>query len=532
MEVACFFKKLRVPLILWMMLIIASCATGTFARPDAKEYPRTISHAIPQNTKTSLGEALQQPVAAHPGESGFMLLVHGSKSFEMRLALIQAAEKTLDIQYYLVNDDRTAHLLLEAILQAAARGVRVRFLIDNIGLDKVDRMLSMLDGVKNIETRVFNPFVTRDQPFLSRMVGMFTDIGQMTKRMHNKTLISDNQMGIIGGRNLGDEYFDEDKNSNFNDIDILSAGPVTADISHSFDRYWNSDEAFPISVLERPASDPKEIAKIRTTIQQEWAEAQKTEKGKSLLNSRLAERLKNSDVDFIWARGEVIVDAPAKIKEDKEDATSKPLLRFADMAEKAEKEIIIVSPYFVPQEEGTEWLAGLAKKGVKIRVLTNSLASTDVVAVHTGYRRYRQDIVNAGIELYEMKPVNSQRPRQRMLGSTAPPRANLHGKFFIIDRSHLIIGSQNFDPRSDELNTEIALNIHSAALSEKTARLAEDLMSPKNSYEITKEEDGSLAWKSEEKGETKITGRADPKAGFIRRVEVFLLSLLPVENQL
>lgn len=532
MGVTCFLKKLRIPIVLWMVLIITACSTGTFARPDAKEYHRTVSHAIPQSAKTSLGEALKQPIAAHPGQSGFMLLVHGSASFEMRLALIQAAEKTLDIQYYLVNDDKTANLLLEAILQAAARGVRVRFLIDNIGLDEVNRTLSMLDGVKNIEIRVFNPFVTRDQPFLSRVIGIFTDIGQITKRMHNKTLISDNQLAIIGGRNLGDEYFDEDKNSNFNDIDILSAGPATADISRSFDRYWNSDEAFPISVLERPASNPENIARIRAALRQEWAEASKSRSGKRILNARLAEGLKNSDIDFIWAPGEVVVDTPEKIKKDKDVAESKPLLRFTDIAEKAAEEIIIVSPYFVPQKEGTEWLAKLVKRGIKVRVLTNSLASTDVVVVHTGYRRYRREIVEAGIELYEMKPINSQRPRQRMLGSTAPPRANLHGKFFVIDRRHLIIGSQNFDPRSDELNTEIAFHIHSKVLGEKTARLAEEIMSPENSYQVIMNEDKNLDWRSREKGEIKISRHADPKAGILRRIEVFLFSLLPLENQL
>lgn len=499
-------------------------------RPQATEYIRTESFALRHSEKTGLGKALAGGVRAHPGQSGFRILTTGSESLDMRLALIRAAEKTIDLQYYAIHDDVTSNLLLEAILRAAARGVRVRFLIDNITMHDIGDSLSVLDHNKNIDIRVFNPLTTRDQPLLAKIVTPIVDMEQATKRMHNKALISDNQMAILGGRNLGDEYFDANADVGFKDLDILAAGPITDKISHSFDQYWNGKESFPIATINYPATDPKALDKIKIKLKENWDKHLQTADGKRMLESRLAERLKDADVKLTWARVELAADDPVKINKPEEHVVSKPLNRMVNLVDQGRSEFIVVSPYFVPRQVGVDWLSSLVKRGMRVRVLTNSLASTDVVAVHTGYRRYRRDVVRNGIELYEMKAIDNKRPKQRLFGASAPATASLHSKVYVVDRKDVIIGSFNFDPRSIELNTELALIIHSPDLAAQVLQMFNDSISADSSYKVSLD-DRLLTWQTKEKGKAKYYHR-EPKAGLWRRVQLLFISLLPIENQL
>ena len=520
-------------------LMMTGCTgDGLQSRPHANEYKRASSFAIAQSVRTSIGDALAPSIKSHSQKSGFHLLTKGSDSLDMRLAMIRAAEKTLDMQYYAIHDDVTANLLLEALLRAAERGVRIRFLLDNITFDEVAPSLSALDSVRNIEIRVFNPMTTSDQYFPSRITGLFTDLNKATKRMHNKVIITDNQLAVTGGRNLGDEYFDAAADVNFKDLDILAAGPIVSKMSHSFDLYWNSKEAFPVATLRPAETNPEKLAKIKKQLKENWEKQLKTADGKKLLESSLPSRLKDAEIALIWATSELAADDPGKIDKSEEETVSKPMRWMSYLANKGKKEFIAVSPYFVPQQEGVDWLAALVKRGMSVKILTNSLASTDVVAVHTGYSRYRKDVIDSGVELYEMKPISGRRPPQRLFGASAPAQASLHSKVYIVDRKDIVIGSFNFDPRSVDLNTEITLVIHSPALAAQLLKLINDTMLPDNSYRVLTEARNvnnkqveSLVWVTRDKGK-EVRYSNDPKAGIWRNIQLFVTSLLPIEDQL
>lgn len=516
----------------WLLpVLLVMTAAGCRSTIAAREFPQIPSHAIGQDVKTSLGDALAADVAAHRGRSGFRVLKTGSSSYAARLGLIEAAEKTLDLQYYSIHDDLTANLLLEAVIRAARRGVRIRLLIDGINVGEVQDVFSVLDEFKNLEIRVFNPFATRDDGLTGRLMKALTDIDSINYRMHNKALVADNQMAIIGGRNLGDEYFEENTDVTFKDIDILTAGPITADISASFDDYWNNEKAVPIGQLQRPRRDPALRQRLQQALAAEWDRVATTQKGARLLNGRIADRLKDvDDLRLTWARAEVVADKPEKVTRDAGNNTSPPMRRLGRVLAGAKKEFVAVSPYFVPRDEGVAYLQSLRDRGLAVRVLTNSLASTDVVAVHTGYRRYRPAVAKMGVELYEMKPIDGQRPRQRLLGSSAPAAASLHAKVYVADRRDVMIASFNLDPRSIELNTEIAVLIHSPAIAAEMIDMFDEVASPDTSYRILATDRG-IVWRTREKGRM-VDLTSEPQAGFWRGLQTNLMSVLPIEGSL
>lgn len=527
-----FFLCLLLILCLAVAALFAVTMPDELKRPDANDYARHASTAIAQDSSTSLGMALADDEQTHPGQSGFRLLTTGTESLHYRMALIQAAEKSLDLQYYAIHDDVSSNLLLEAVLRAAARGVRVRFLIDSISMKEVGESLSVLDKVKNVEIRVFNPLVTRDQSFISRITGTAADLGKATRRMHNKSMIADNQLAIMGGRNLGDEYFDGNADSNFKDTDIVTAGPVTARLSHNFDEYWNCDDSFPIELIRKPESPRNDVAELKTRLKQRWESELKTEEGRKMLQSDLPHRLKDGEVSLIWARAEVTADKADKV--DDKNAASKPMERIKALLEDAGKEFIVVSPYFVPQKEGVDLLKGLTGRGIDVKVLTNSLASTDVVAVHTGYKRYRKAVLESGVKLYEFKATGGQRPKQRLLGASAPARASLHAKLYVIDRRKVMIGSFNFDPRSISLNTELAVLVDSPQIASQVIEMFNQAVAPRSSYRLEGQGQGDdlrITWITEKDGK-EARFSSDPQAGFWRNVQASLISLLPIENQL
>jgi putative cardiolipin synthase len=513
-----------------LLLLLSGCNTQNVMRPEATSYPRTPSHAVSQNMPTALGHVIHPAVVRNPGQSGFRVLETGTESLALRLAMVRSAEKTIDLQYYGISDDVTSNLLLDAILHAAARGVRVRFLLDDISLRRVSQSLAVLDDNKNIEIRVFNPLSTRHESIPSSLAGLITDSGHAMRRMHNKAMIADNQIAIMGGRNLGDEYFDSDPEVDFKDLDILTAGPITAKISASFDQYWNDKNSFPLAALQNPVKDPDRIQQIKHNMRDKWDQALETATGKQQLNAQLTDRLRQSSFKLIWARAELAADAPFKIDQNKQNATSEPLLSMGELLDKADHEFLLTSPYFVPQDDGVAYLSALVKRGIHVRVLTNSLASTDVVLAHTGYQPYRETLVKNGIDLYELKPANGQRPKQRLLAMSEPAHAALHTKVYVVDGRDVMIGSFNFDPRSIDLNTEIALVIHSPEIAARITRLFAESSKPENSYHLVIK-DQKLNWMTTEKGSDTLY-TSDPKAGFWRRIQAVLMGFLPVENEL
>jgi len=520
---------------------LAACAT----RPPATAFDRPESHALASNEATPLANALAPLERQHPDQSAVRLLPTGTDALQARIALARAATKTLDMQYYIAEEDNTGKLLLGAALYAADRGVRVRMLVDDLNFKDIDQIMAALNSHDKIEIRVFNPYGSTQRSFSERTQNFFTQLGHFTRRMHNKAMIADNQIAIVGGRNLGDEYFSASPTLQFRDLDVFAAGPVTHEISASFDDYWNSSLAYPLRALNKQKFDPSELDKTRDDLRAHWRQQAEPLNAKPLNATPLAQQISREEMGLVWAPTEFHVDSPSKIEHPSDDYKSPPMQRLIDLLKDAQSEFLILSPYFVPHDAGVKALGDLTKRHVRVAVLTNSLAATDAVAVQAGYAPYRIPMLQNGVELYEFKPIQAEgesSPRAGLFGSQS--RASLHAKAYVIDRSILVIGSMNLDPRSAKLNTELALVIHSKPIAEEAAKLFENGISPKVSWQVqlasaavteelrrTGAPQSGLVWITEENGSL-VTYNFDPEAGLYRNAMTGLFMMLPVDKQL
>ncbi|WP_043202212.1 phospholipase D family protein [Paraburkholderia acidipaludis] len=530
-----FARTLRTALALLCATLLAACAT----RPPATALPRETTLALPQTTPTALGTALAAPEAAHPGQSGFRLLATGTDSLQMRIALARAATKTLDMQYYIANEDTTGKLLLGAALYAADHGVRVRMLVDDLNFHDIDSLMAALNTHPMIQIRVFNPYGSAREGMITRTANLFTNLDQFTRRMHNKAMIVDNQLAIVGGRNLGDEYFSASPTLQFTDLDVLAAGPVAAQISASFDAYWNSSVAYPLSALNRQQFDPHELDAARDELRRHWHGNADPYNAKPLNATPLDIQIARHQLDLEWANCSFVADSPEKIA----DAQAAPsgevgaaMQSLLDRIHTAHSSVLAFTPYFVPHDAGVEEVRKLTARGVRVAFLTNSLAATDAVAVQAGYSPYRVPLLRAGAELYEFKEDVPSRGRVSIAGSHS--RSSLHAKAYVIDDETVVIGSLNLDPRSASLNTELALTIDSPVLAHEVAGYFARATSPTHSYHVTLATPAEtaataspLVWTDEEDGMIH-TYNVDPNAGFCRNLLTGLFLLLPVDNQL
>jgi putative cardiolipin synthase len=524
----------------FLLCCTAACLTACATRPPATAFDRELTHALPATADTPLRHALAPLEAKHPQQSGFRVLSSGTDALQMRIALARAATKTLDMQYYIANEDTTGKLLLGAALYAADHGVRVRMLVDDLNFKDIDRVMAGLNSHDNIEIRVFNPFGSAQEGMFERTTNLFTQIGHFTRRMHNKAMIADNQLAIVGGRNLGDEYFSASDTLQFRDLDVLAAGPIVADVSASFDDYWNSSLAYPLRVLNKQKFDAKELDQTRDDLRQHWRTNADPYNARPLNATPLAAQITSEQLGLTWAPAEFKADLPEKIEHPSPDYVSPPMQRLRELMGDARHDFLIVSPYFVPHDAGVQAAGELTHRGIRIAVLTNSLAATDAVAVQAGYSPFRVPLLKAGVELYEFKP-DAQAP-MGFAGSRS--RASLHAKTYVIDHQILVIGSMNLDPRSANLNTELTLVIHSPALANQVAQIFERAIQPTESYHVTLADQTQLAylrsigaplsplvWTDVENGE-KRTYIFDPLAGFYRNALTGLFSLLPVNSEL
>ncbi len=531
----------NIAVIVTMTTLVAACET----RPPATAFDRPESHALASTETTPLATALAPLEKRHPDESAVRLLPTGTDALQARIALARAATKTLDMQYYIANEDNTGKLLLGAALYAADRGVRVRMLVDDLNFKDIDQIMAALNSHDKIEIRVFNPYGSAQRSFSERTQNFFTNLSHFTRRMHNKAMIADNQIAIVGGRNLGDEYFSASPTLQFRDLDVFAAGPVTQEISASFDDYWNSSLAYPLRALNKQKFDARELDKTRDDLRKHWREQADPLNAKPLNATPLAQQIAREEMGLVWAPTEFRVDSPSKIEHPSDDYKSPPMERLVALLKDAQSEFLILSPYFVPHDAGVKALAGLTKRRVRVAVLTNSLAATDAVAVQAGYAPYRIPMLQNGVELYEFKPIQVEgesSPRAGLFGSQS--RASLHAKAYVIDRSILVIGSMNLDPRSAKLNTELALVIHSKPIAEEAAKLFENGISPKVSWQVqlasaavteelrrTGAPQSGLVWITEENGSL-VTYNFDPEAGLYRNAMTGLFMMLPVDKQL
>jgi len=503
-----------------VLLLTGGCAT----LPE--NFDRPITHAYTDTDNTGLGKGRREEKIAHPGESGFRLLEDGLDAFVARAALSQYAERSIDAQYFLIHNDLVGKLFIDQLLKAADRGVRVRLLVDDYDLEGRDIGAAILDSHPNVEVRLFNPFSRK----AGRTRQLFTRLGSVTRRMHNKSFIVDNQKVILGGRNIGDQYFEADPDIAFGDLDVLAMGPLVREVSDAFDLYWNNELAYPVSVLIDEPPAPDEIEKRMQLLNDFIAEQEESAYMQALKNSELASQIREGRVQFSWGDAVVIYDQPEKLKHgfDKTEYHLTPQLK--PYVEDVKNELILFSPYFVPGKKGTAFLTQLSRQGVRVRILTNSLASLDHDFVHAGYSKYRKDLLRAGVELYEVN-IKMSKGQFKEKAETKPI---LHAKSFVFDRKQTFIGSLNLDPRSIVHNTEIGVVITVPEIAEgmadwfdqNVARLAFRL-----ALETDENGNDKIVWHGRENGE-QVTYDRDPHTGFWKRFFVGFLRFLPIESQL
>ena len=518
------FDRIIILLALMAVFMIGGCAT----LPE--DFERPVSHAYTDTDDTTFGKSIQDDKAARPGESGFLVLGSGLDAFVARAVLAESAERSIDAQYYLYHNDLVGKLFTSYLVRAADRGVRVRLLVDDMDLAGRDLGAAVLDSHPHMEVRIFNPFSRKT----SRTSQFVTRLGSVTRRMHNKTFTVDNQATILGGRNIGNEYFEADPDLEFSDLDVLAIGPVADEVSTSFDAYWNHELAYPATVLKGREPTPQEIEERRKELKEFFAQQADSEYMQALRNSDLAKNIKKDNVHFAWGKADVIYDQPEKLLHDFGETQYHLSPQLKPYLDSIKEELIIFSPYFVPGKEGTAFLSELSQRGVRVRIFTNSLSSNDVGIVHSGYSKYRKKLLRSGVELYEMNKRMTRKQRKSKKGKTGSSKASLHAKSFVFDRKQVFIGSLNLDPRAVLHNTEIGVVLTSKEIAEGMAKwFDESIEQIAFRLELKKEKDGleRIYWYGMENGEQTVFN-VEPYTGFWRRFGVGFMSFLPIESQL
>src|SRR5580658_2840595 len=470
------------------MFVLSACVG---LPKHVEKYP---TEALPNPGSTSLGQ-----IVAHSGAvanmSGIRLLSSGAEAFDSLIALADHAQRTLDVQYYLIDQDESSRTLLHHVRLAADRGVRVRLLVDDLHTAGEDRRFMHLGEHANVEVRVFNPFPGGRLATWTRFLASASDMRRLNHRMHNKLFVADNALAITGGRNIGDQYFTRDRYSNFIDLDVVAAGAIVPELSASFDAFWNSKYAYPIASVAAPVEAESALAPPdeATIVGANW----------------LASELNSGKVPLIWVPATVLADRPAKIaSETSPDEEETLVTDISTLMLSAKQELLVISPYFVPGEDGVELFAKLVGEGVHIRILTNSLASTDSPLVYNGYSRYRAALLKLGIELSELRPkLGQKRVRFHPFRGS---NASLHAKALVIDQKTVFIGSMNMDARSARFNSELGLVMRSADIARQVTNLLDDI-SADGSYRLRLvDHSDRIEWSSGEEGSQK-TWFIDPE---------------------
>ena len=515
------------PLLWVLFLALAGCAV----LPSKVE--RTPSAAFQDTGDTPIGRMVSPLTEAHPGESGAYLLFSAREAFAARWALATRAERSLDAQYYIWHADVSGSLMANALRQAAARGVRVRVLLDDANTSGLDENIAAIAASPNIEVRLFNPFANR-----TWHTGDFLrDFSRVNRRMHNKSFTADNQVTVVGGRNIGDEYLGAQSPVAFTDLDMMVIGRVVGEVSTAFDAYWNSASAYPAASL---LATPSAVALAE--IEGRWALQRARPAAAEYLDAArkldLLRQIRTATLPLAWGPARVLSDDPGKVLQSlgRRHTGLQGQLRERFMPQ---RELLLVSPYFVPGPGGADMLADLAQRGVRVSVLTNSLAATDVPATYAGYLRYRDKLLRAGVHLYELKPS----PQAPAIGGSTEDRglgppgstggsstASLHAKTFVMDRSRVFVGSYNLDPRSATLNTEMGVVMDSQELA---ASLADTFTVhiERDAYEVRLEDNGQVVW-IEPTADGEVRHTSTPGSRGLRGLWIDLLRLLPIESLL
>jgi putative cardiolipin synthase len=498
-------------------MLISACATPLTPHPQPQSF------SIAPDPVSPAWEPLRRHLPTDETTSWFDIQDIGPDALRWRLALIDTATTSLDAQYFIWKDDAVGSLLLKRLLQAADRGVRVRLLLDDSFLSGEDAVLLAADAHPNVNVRIFNPFQVRADNMLVRYIENLNDQARINHRMHNKLLISDSQAAIVGGRNIADEYFGFNRNQNFRDFDVLVTGEVMPQITASFDSYWNSDWAFPVAMVDGKKGTEDELIELRAKLRANAA----------ALHSWLPD---NDAEPRSWstewaALAPTMLPGKATIHQDKPriDDQTPPVQaanRVLAVFKQTRADVVSISAYLIPSEPILRTARDLSNRGVKIRALTNSLASNNHVAAHTAYRHRREHIVKAGVDLYELRPHAPERSRFEAPGFTAE-HIGLHAKILVLDRRLVFVGTLNTDPRSMVLNTEVSIMIDSPQLAEAILGAFAVDFSPQNSWRVELGDDDTLTWHSEDGVLTR-----QPAGSSWRRVADMFYGLMPIDEQM
>jgi putative cardiolipin synthase len=490
------------------------------------EYPKFPTTAFSKYQKTKLGKLFLNAEKKHPNKSGFKLIPYGQDAFTARIAMARMAEKSLDLQYYVWHSDKVGTILAYEILKAADRGVKVRILLDDIEQEGRDNIVAAMDAHPNIQIRLYNPFANRDK----HLFDFIHDFKRVNHRMHNKTFITDNALIIVGGRNIGDRYFAVGEKTNFRDLDIATAGPVVRDISKVYDYFWNGTWSVPISALTKRSYTQEDLYKIQSLIKQKVKNTTfpyALNQNIHILKKELIQ-IRNS---FTWAKGIYVWDDPGQMMIHPDKQRNTMIKKLENRVKTIKKCLCMESAYFVPRPSGMQALKELQKRGVKVRILTNSLASNDVVPAHAGYAGYRKQLIRAGVALYELRGdagANKIINKKHIVNTI---NSGLHTKALVFDYEAVFVGSFNLDPRSAAINTEGGLYIESKKIAKEVLLYMQEGIKPQNSYKVKLDSKGHLIWTTLVNGKQEVYHH-EPEAEILKRIESEFIELLPVELQL
>jgi len=516
----------------WLSCLLVLGISGCSTLP--KQYAQPTHYAFQSDTsQTALAKMIQPLRQMHPDLTGYHILYDPLEALSTRIHLIDKAEKTLDLQYYIWDNDRIGALALYSIINAANRGVKVRLLIDDNNAKKMEGVFLALDQHANIDVKLYNPYGFRQH----RLLDIALDLKRVNRRMHNKSFIVDNQIALIGGRNMSDQYYNLSDKYQFSDVDILLVGTAADEIIHSFDEYWNDDYAFPVRQIVDHQRYPLRYDGLKQQLDAHYQEASVQNYLDLAYRSQTFEKWLNQDIKFNWTTAEVVKDSPSKIKSR---ATKEEHLNFQLLKHLKEPDhsIDIISAYFVPEKVGTQKLSELAKSGIKVRVLTNSFAANDVSIVHAFYSKYRQELLENDVELYEFLYAPDQEnlnanieefSKKAKVSLKGLSRSSLHAKLMAIDEKQVFIGSFNFDPRSSYLNTEIGVLLDSPELAAGVHETMDNHLA-KYAYKLVLDANHHINWQVPKPNGEVRTFTDEPKLKWYQKALLKITSWLPIEG--
>ncbi len=527
---------IRFSLVVLVLMVLSGCASLA----PGSGFPKSASSAFSHPEETRLGRGLAEATLAHEGKSGFRIIAVGADGFLTRMQMINAAERSLDLQYFIFRGDDTGKLLTDAVLHAADRGVRVRVLLDDGETVAGDDQITALEAHPSIEIRIFNPFAYRGHVMAFRALEYMFNASRLDYRMHNKLMVVDNAIALVGGRNIGDQYFQIDPESQFADDDVFAAGPIAQQLSATYDEYWNYALSIPTEALSGGKSSRRELTEHREELHEQSRQLKANgvdyvarvatgEPFNSIISGRLP---------LIWAHAQLICDSPDKKSVENGKMVGRLMRRAVAGATMAvQSELLMITPYLIPGDEGMQMFKALRQRNVRVRILTSSLESSTVLLAQAGYMGYRRPLLEEGVELYEIRSLLGN---ARGSGQTAAisryGNYSLHAKLFIFDRQRVFLGSMNFDQRSMHLNTEIGVIIDSPELAQQVATRFDAMVQPANAYMLALRPGAtgsarSLVWRTQEEGKL-VEYTTEPARSAWQRFNVNLMSLFPFDKEL